>query len=193
MRRTAVAALGLGLALAAGCPDASSVTPNPAGNTTPPPVAPVTPPPPPAPPPRPKVGWGAVGVGSTFETVTRTHFENGALPDSERTTIQTVVGFGPDSARVHSTTTEGGVVVSEDETPYPFANDAPDPDAKKPATTPESVTVKAGTFDCECTSETADDATTRTWRTKALPVPVKIEQKSPTLTSTAELVRAEVK
>ncbi len=192
MRRTATLLLGL---LLVGCPESGSTNPNPGGATNPPPAVPAPVPslPPPPPPARPKEGWGLVGVGSSFETVTRTHYESGALPDWERTAVETVLGLEPDGVRVSVETRQADAPVSAQEITHRFKSDAKDPDAKKPEPTHETVTVKAGTFECDVTTETTLEATTRTWRTKSLPVAVKAETKGDGYTSTAELIRADVK
>jgi hypothetical protein len=192
MRRTAILLVGL---LLVGCPDSGSTNPSPGGGTNPPPVAPPpvpSVPPPPPPPPRPKEGWGLVGVGSSFETVTRTHFENG-LPDIEKTTVQTVVGMDAEGVSLHVESRQAGVPLESQDPKASWKSLAGDPNAKKPETAHESVTVKAGTFECEVTAEKVADGTLKTWLTKSLPVPVKTEMKSEGVTSTSELIRADVK
>jgi hypothetical protein len=173
------------LPLLVGCPDAAkTVSPSPAGASTPPPV--VDKPPAPAP----REGWGVLGVGSSFETVMKGHLGD---TDFERTTVQTVVGVDPDGVRVKTELSGGGVDDPPPEpTKYLFKQDEKDPDARKPETVHETVTVKAGTFECDRTTETQDGVTTKTWRTKEFPVPVKIEVTGG-VSSVTELVRADVK
>jgi hypothetical protein len=176
-----------------GCPDSSSSTnPSPGGATQPPPATPAPPPPPPA---RPKEGWGLVGVGSEFETVIRTHFENSALQDIEKTTVQSVTGFDAEGVTLHVESRQAGASLGGpgQDPKYPWKSFVTDPNAKKPEAAHESVTVKAGTFECDVTTETTSEGTVKTWRSRSLPVPVKTEVKGEGFTSTAELVRADVK
>jgi hypothetical protein len=187
--KSARASLVLAVFLLAGCPDRQQpkAIATADGATQPLPIAP---PPPPAPPPE---GWGLVGVGSTFETVFKTHLENGAIPDSERTAVQTVVAVEPDGVRIRTESSQGGVAEPPTETKQLFRADAKDVDAKPAATTHESVTVKAGTFECDLATETDGGSTTKTWRTKQFPVPVKTEVAGNGVLSTSELVRVELK
>lgn len=183
-----------GLVFTSGCPDSktAATVPLPApGPSTPARVdAPPAPPPPPA---RPKEGWGAVAVGSSFETVTRSHFENGALPDSEKRTVQTVVGFDPDGVRVKLVDYAGDTPEPEAEQKYTFKSAEKDPDAKKPETAVETLTVAGKSYECEVTTEVEGDSTTKTWRTRSLPVPVKREIKGGGLQSTSELIKVDLK
>ncbi|MEZ0230495.1 MAG: hypothetical protein ACAI25_17870 [Planctomycetota bacterium] len=183
-----------GLALLAGCPDSpnAATTPAPPPGTTP--ARPDAPPPPPPPPPRPTEGWGAVGVGSSFETVTRIKYDNPELPGGERTTIQTVVGFDPDGVRVKTVTRFNGEPEPESEpAKFAFKALAADPEAKKPETTKETLVVQGKSYECEVTTEKQGDSTVRTWRTKSLPVPVKMVSEGDGLQSTAELVKVDLK
>jgi hypothetical protein len=175
-------ALLLGTLLLVGCPDAAK-TPVTEGSTPPPP--PVVDKPPPAP----REGWGALGTGSSFEIVTKGHVGD---MDYERTSVQTVIGVDPDGVRVKIESSGGGATDPATETKYLFKQDEKDPDAKKPETVHETVTVKAGTFECDRTTETQGEVTTKTWRTKAFPVPVKVEV-SGNVPSVSELTRADVK
>jgi len=189
---TKLAASGLVSLLLTGCPDSNppAATPAPQGNS--PPAKIDVPPPPPPPPPRPKEGWGAVNVGSSFETITKTHYENG-LPDSERKTVQTVTGFDADGVRVQIVYSGEGVDDPPRDEKYTFKSMAKDPDAKKPETTKETLTVGGKSYECDVTTETTELGTKKTWATSALPVPVKIEVKGEGVLSVSELVKVDLK
>ncbi len=133
-------------------------------------------------------------VGSSFETITKVKFENPELPSGEKRTIQTVVGFDPDGVRVKTAAWINGEPERDQEPDkFLFKALAEDPAAKKPETTKETLAVQGKSYECEVTTEIQGDTTTKTWRSKALPVPVKRVVEGPGSQSVSELVKVDLK
>jgi hypothetical protein len=190
-------ALLLALIACTGCPDA---TPPPAlapGPSAPAPVAttPVAPlaPPPLAPPDAPTNPWRTLAVGSVFETRIVTHLEKPTVLDFTTMQRQTLSARDGRFATVRVEVVTNGIASPPQDSQIPLE----EPPSALSAAASESVTVPAGTFDCQKSVAESREGelatTTETWTTAGLPLPVKRVVKNANMTSTLELMKVEKK
>jgi hypothetical protein len=137
--------------------------------------------------------WARYGPGSSFEFETQMHMDKPAPMDVKTTTKQTIVSKNEQTVRLKlESTMNGATSATETELPlHPHgeaaAVDKPIEERK------ESIHVPAGTYDCHYEKRKNGDATTETWKSDQVPMPVKVVTATETTRTTMTLVKVEAK
>jgi hypothetical protein len=142
--------------------------------------------------------WATVGIGSSYETTIETHMEKPVKMDTTSSMKQTLVSRTELVAKVKTEMKAAGTELPPSEAEVPLKNPVQDKAAEKPLEEKnESVTVKAGTFDCHYTKTRATvggaETTTEVWMARDVPVAVKTKSSSEAMTSTTELTKVDKK